>query len=93
MDEVISEALTNTKITILDVPMLISTLYKTYCKVANIDMVFLIEENEIVNERLTKRGGKIHNSEVRGERIKSLAKKYASFIGNYEKVLAYLRQI
>ena len=93
LDEVILTALNDHKIILLDVPMLISTLYKIYQHMAKIDMVFLIENNEVVKNRLLKRSGKIHNSDIRSKRIKSLAKKYASFTGNYKEVLAHLRLI
>jgi deoxyadenosine/deoxycytidine kinase len=91
LDEVILETLISDKVTIVDVPILISTLYKKYHNMFNIDMVFLIEDDEVIKDRLLKRGGKVNNSKARSKRVKSLAKKYASFTGNYEKVLFYLR--
>jgi hypothetical protein len=93
LDAALVNGLRSSKTVLLDIPMLISTLYKKYQALAHIDMVFLIEENSTVDSRLINRGSKLKGSKSRSERIRTLAKKYSSFTGNYEEVLAHLKQI
>ena len=91
LDSAILVALRNDKPVLLDIPILISTYYKKYSLLAHIDMVFLIESEYIVESRLMKRNGHVKNLNQRYKRLKSLADKYATFQGNTEKVLEYLR--
>lgn len=79
---------------LLDIPALISTYYKKLCNEYNIEMVFIIEPIEVIEERIIARGGKITNSiNSRYKRMQSLSKKYATFIGSADKVYKYLSEL
>jgi len=92
--EVINNASASNKPILLDIPTLISTYYKELFGIYDIDMIFVIEEIPIIEERILKRGGKLSNSiKTRHKRMKSLSNKYGSFSGTSNKVLDYLNNL
>jgi dephospho-CoA kinase len=81
----------NSKPILLDIPALISTYYKELFGLYDIEMFFIIEDIQIVKDRLLSRGGKITDSvEKRYKRMQALYKKYGSFKATADDMYNYL---
>lgn len=79
---------------LLDIPSLISTFYKKLHLHHDIEMIFILEEKDIIKDRILSRGGEITNSiDSRYNRMRSLSRKYSSFNGTADEVYNYLCQI
>ena len=79
---------------LLDIPVLISTYYKKIHETHDVQCIFIIENVDVVKDRIVKRGGKPTASiEKRHKRMRSLYKKYGVFKGTSAEVEQYLSNL
>lgn len=91
IDEAVSSSV---KPVIIDIPIKISTLIKEFQDEYDITCIFILEDIEVIKERIANRNGRITKSiERRYKRMRSLNKKYGTFSGTYNEVEQYLKTL
>ena len=95
VDDLIKSSCQIDKPILIDIPTMIITYYNKYkSHDFNVVPVFIVENIEVIKERILSRDGTITDSiEKRNRRILNLSKKIGTFSGTADEVFAYLNNL
>jgi len=92
LDSFIANNYFNEKPILIDIPTNISTVYNRYKDRYDINLTLILETEEVIAERISKRGGEpnIDNIRKRRNRMLSIKERYSSYAGTYDEVLLFM---